>query len=322
MESPSQFSPVHTKTRLQTLKKLPLNAAFNLLSITGMSIPRISMLVFLALLLSMDLQAQTDFRDYNTRYVGELGLEGGVAHYFGDLNTRSSFQSLKPTAGIFYRYFFTEYFGASAHLHFAQVGFSDYYNKGTYQHTRNLSFDSNIWDFSLQGDLNFFKFEPGSLSYRFTPFFTLGIGALHFNPYTYYQDKKYYLQPLGTEGQGSPLYPDRKPYALWTYEIPMGVGIKYNLNRSWNVAVSATYYFTGTDYLDDVSTTYAGAAAFASGSDGKQTIVSVLQDRSGVYGPPIGIAGRQRGNSRNKDQFIGIEISIAYLLDSYHCPEF
>lgn len=287
-----------------------------------MSVSKICYLLLLTGFMSLKGKAQTDFRDYNTRYVGEVGLEGGVGEYFGDLNTSTSFRALKPTVGLFYRYFFTEYFGASAHLHFAQLGFSDVYNHPTDEHIRNLSFDTNIWDFSLQGDFNFFHFVPGSISYRFTPYFTLGLGVFHFNPYAYYHDDKYYLQPLGTEGQYSPLYPKRKPYPLWSLEVPIGVGFKYNLTRSWNIACAVTYHFTGTDYLDDVSTTYAGIAAFPPDASGKQTMASILQDRSGVYGVPIGEAGRQRGNSRNRDQFIGIEFSIAYLLDSYHCPVF
>lgn len=287
-----------------------------------MPVRRICCLIPAMLLWASALRAQTDFRNYSAGYIGELGVEAGVAHYFGDLNTRSSFRAIKPTAGIFYRYFFTRYFGASAHLQFAQLGFSDYYNPPGFSHTRNLSFNTQVWDLSLQGDVNFLRFEPGSVSYRFTPYFTLGIGALHFNPYAYYGDHKYYLQPLGTEGQGSPAYPDRKPYPLWTVEVPVGGGIKYNLNASWNIAVSATYYYLGTDYLDDVSGTYAGPDAFLPGPDGKQSVVSVLQDRSGVYGTPIGEKGRQRGYSRDRDQFIRIEFSISYLLDSYHCPEF
>jgi hypothetical protein len=267
-------------------------------------------------------KAQTDFHNYNTRYVGEVGIEAGGAEYFGDLHTTTSLKSMKAAAGIFYRYFFNDYFGASAHIHFAQLGYSDAYNTDSFAHARNLSFDTNIWEFSLQGDFNFFRFEPGSLSYRFTPYFTIGLGAFHFNPYAYYHDQKYDLQPLGTEGQGSPLYPKRKKYSLWSFEVPMGVGIKYNLNAAWNVALGATYHFTGTDYLDDVSTTYAGPAAFPPGPAGKQTMASILQDRSGVYGSPIGEAGRQRGNSQDKDRFLSIEVSISYIFETFHCPVF
>lgn len=287
-----------------------------------MPVKKCCLLLLWMALISTGLRAQTDYRDYNTRYVSEVGFGLGTAAYFGDLNTHSSFRAVKPVAGIFYRYFFNTYLGASLHVHFGQLGFSDTYNQDSVQHVRNLSFDTEFWDFSLQGDLNFFRFEPGSLHYRFTPFFTLGIGALHFNPYTYYQDEKYYLQPLGTEGQGSKLYPDRKRYALWALQIPIGVGLKYNLNRSWNISCVATYHYTTTDYLDDVSTTYAGPGAFPAGVNGKATLSSILQDRSGYYGPPIGQAGRQRGNPQNNDQYIGIEISIAYLFDSYRCPLF
>lgn len=268
------------------------------------------------------LQAQSDFHNYNSRYVGEFGVEAGVAHYFGDLNTGSSFRSPKMTGGVFYRYFFNNYIGLSGHVRFAQLGYSDIYNRDSFQHTRNLSFNSDVWDFSLQGDFNFFRFEPGSLSYRFTPYITFGIGALHFNPYAYDEGRKYYLQPLGTEGQYSPLYPDRKPYQLWTYEIPVGIGLKYNLNSTWNVALSVIYHYTGTDYLDDVSSSYAGPSAFPPGTGGKENIAAKLQDRSGYYGTPIGIAGRQRGISTNKDQFIGISLSIAYLFSNYRCPVF
>lgn len=281
-------------------------------------------LLFAGLFLPSVLKAQTDFQNHNQTYVGELGVEAGGAQYFGDLNPSGSWNTLKPAAGIFYRYFINTYFGVSAHLHFAQLGYSDVYNSNTFQQLRNLSFNTNIWDFSLQGDFNFFRFEPGSRSYRFTPYLTAGIGVFHFDPYAYYQDRKYYLQPLGTEGQGSAQYPGRKPYNLWSFDIPFGMGVKYNLNRNWNIALSATYHLTGTDYLDDVSTTYAGPEVFLPGgsNNGKSNIAYILQDRSFVYGNRIGQKGRERGNSRDKDKFLYVEISLSYLFTTYHCPEF
>lgn len=286
-------------------------------------------LLVLSLLLPCTLRAQggdytmrEGFRDYNTSYTGEIGAEAGTASYFGDLNTRTALHAMKFSAGLFYRHFFNNYLGASLHLHYAQLGYSDLYNENSFQHTRNLSFNTDIWDLTLQGDFNFFAFSPGSLDRRFTPYLTFGLGAFHYNPYAYYGDQKYYLQPLGTEGQGSSRYPDRKPYALWSWDLPLGIGIKYNLNSQWNASLSATHRFTGTDYLDDVSTTYAGADLFGTGPDGKPGAGALLQDRSGAYGPPIGQAGRQRGNSRDRDQFLFVEIGIAYLFTRYQCPDY
>ncbi len=266
------------------------------------------------------LTAQRLHRNINEVYTGELGIGVGAANYYGDLNPKARMNAVKMSAGIFYRRFFGQYFGASAHVDYARLGFSDIYNSDTYRHTRNLSFNTNVWSFSLQGDFNFFKFKPGSREYRFTPYISLGIGIFHYNPFAYYQGEKYYLQPLGTEGQGSSNYPDREKYGLWSWEIPMELGVKYNLNESWNVFLSASYRLTGTDYLDDVSKTYAGAAAFNPTGTTTEQAAYHLQDRSGVYGVPIGKKGRARGNSTNKDQYMLLQVGISYLFTRYRCP--
>lgn len=281
---------------------------------------RLSFLILIALFLPASLCFAQ--QNSSTYYTGEFGFSAGGSEYFGDLNTNSSFRAVKPAIGIFYRKFFNDYIGVRAHFHFAQVGFSDQYSANEFQRRRNLSFDSNIWELALLGDFNFFRFEPGSDRYRFTPYLTFGIGGFAFNPYAWYQDQKYYLQPLGTEGQGSPQYPGRKPYNLQALCFPIGMGIKYNVNKKINIGLEAVHRFTTTDYLDDVSTTYAGPAAFPPGANGKQSIAAILQDRSGITGTPIGVAGAQRGNSQNKDQYIFIELNISFLFTSYRCPAF
>lgn len=256
------------------------------------------------------------------QYVGEIGAAIGSAEYFGDLNTTSSLDAMKPSFGVFYRKFYNNYIGFSAHFDYAQLGYSDVRSKNQYQQTRNLSFNTSIYELTVRADFNFFRFEPGSYDYRFTPYVTVGIGGFLFDPYAYYQDQKYYLQPLGTEGQGSPLYPKRKPYGLQSICVPVGIGVKYNLTSRYNLGFEVVHRFTNTDYLDDVSTTYAGPAAFPRSENGDPTIAYILQDRSTEKGTPIGIAGRQRGNSANKDQFVMIQFTISYLLTKYRCPQF
>ena len=44
--------------------------------------------------------------------------------------------------------------------------------------------------------------------------------------------------------------------------FPLTVGVKYAINSDLNVFGEIGYRFTNTDYLDDVSTTYAGPEAF------------------------------------------------------------
>ena len=253
-------------------------------------------------------------------YDGEFGITVGAAHYFGDLNTRASLNRPKPALGAFFRKQFGNYVALRAAVHYARVGYSDIYSKNDYQRRRNLSFNSDIWEFALMGDFNFFKFVPGEPGYQFTPYVSLGAGVFSYDPYAYLGGEKIFLRPLGTEGQGSTLYPDRKPYKTLGICFPIGMGIKYNINRNFNFSLEVTYRYTNTDYLDDVSTTYANPAAFPPLPNGQPTVAYKLQDRSYETGTPIGSEGRQRGFSGQRDSYVIFEAGIAFTLSSYHCP--
>lgn len=258
--------------------------------------------------------AQQQHNEYVQK--GEFGITVGAAHYFGDLNTRAAINRPKPALGAFFRKQFGNYVGLRISAHFAQVGYSDTYSKNEYQKTRNLSFNSNIWELALQGDFNFFKFIPGDPYYAFTPYITLGVGAFTYDPYAYLNGKKEFLRPLGTEGQQIG-YNGRKPYSTLAMCIPLGVGIKYNITDRLNLSFEIAHRFTMTDYLDDVSTTYIGASRFTPLSS-----AGLLQDRSYEIDPDniIGVEGRQRGWSKQKDQYIIAEIGLSLNISSYKCP--
>ena len=256
--------------------------------------------------------------------LGEFGVTAGAAHYFGDLNTRAQINRPKPAIGIFFKKQFNNYLGLKLSAHYAQLGYSDIYSKSDFQKRRNLSFNSDIFELALQGDFNFFKFVPGDPYYAFTPYVTLGIGAFSYNPYAYYQGKKVYLRPLGTEGQNIG-YVDpstgktRKPYGSVAVCVPIGVGIKYNVSNNVNLSFQIAHRLTFTDYLDDVSTTYLGVDKFPL-LNGQVPIAGLLQDRSYETGSVIGVEGRQRGFSKQKDQYIIAELGVSFSISTYKCP--
>jgi hypothetical protein len=257
---------------------------------------------------------------------GEFGISAGAAHYFGDLNTRAKLNRPKLALGAFFRKQFGNYVALRVSAHFAQLGYSDVYNTSNeFQRRRNLSFNTNIWELALQGDFNFFRFEPGTLDYAFTPYVTFGLGAFSYDPYAYYQGQKVYLRPLGTEGQGYAAYPDRKPYGTMALCIPFGVGVKYNVNEKVNVGFEVVYRFTNTDYIDDVSTTYVDPAIFPKLPDGSASLAEILNDRSNETGPDkIGFVNgtaRQRGFAKQKDSYVMAEITLSFNLTSYRCPK-
>jgi hypothetical protein len=250
---------------------------------------------------------------------GEVGIAAGIGHYFGDLNPNFAVNRPKIAAGIFFRKQITNYIGIRLSGDYAMLGYSDIYSSNPVQQQRNLSFNTNVWEISLAGDFNFFEFRPGFEGYNFTPYIGLGVGVFSYDPYAYLNGEKYLLRTLGTEGQGSSLYPALQPYSPIAISIPFTVGAKYALNERTNVFGEITYRFTTTDYLDDVSGLYA-PDAFPPLPDGSPSPAFLLQDRSYETGTSIGIKGRQRGNSLQKDAYATFKIGISFNLQSYRCP--
>jgi hypothetical protein len=261
---------------------------------------------------------------------GEFGITAGAAHYFGDLNTRTGLQRPGSAVGLFFRKQYGNYVGLRIAGRFAQLSYSDSYSSNEYQRKRNLSFHSNIFELGIQGDFNFFRFIPNDPIDHFTPYVTLGVGMFTYDPYDFYKGDKVYLRPLGTEGQAGG-YLGRKEYGTMALCIPFGVGIKYSINAKYNLSFEVTHRFTTTDYLDDVSTTYApnkftatpgNPNLFPDGPNGP-SLAYYMQDRSIEIDPnnPLSnTAGRQRGWSKQKDQYIIAEIGLSVNIGTYKCP--
>ncbi len=277
-------------------------------------------LFFLLIVTSLCVRSRAQLME-SFEHSGEYGFSAGVAHYFGDLNSNPYFNAPKFSGGIFFKKQFDNYVGIKVNAHYAMLGYSDKYNKNYYDKIRNLSFNTNIWELSVSGEFNFFRFQPGFNEYRFTPYVSLGVGVFNYDPYTYLYGVKYYLRPLGTEGQGSAAYPNLKPYSSMAVCFPIGLGMKYSLNERMNVFGEICYRFTTTDYIDDVSGNYA-PEAFPLQPNGQPSPAFLLQDRSYEYGYQLSnVSGRQRGNSDNKDSYVTIELGLSFNLSTYLCPK-
>ena len=262
-------------------------------------------------------RSQAQMGEFQYVQTGEFGVTAGAAHYFGDLNNRANINRPKIALGAFFRRQFGNYISARIMGHYARLGYSDIYSLNEYQQSRNLSFNSDIFELAIVGDFNFFKFIPTDPNHSFTPYASLGVGFMSYDPYAYYNNEKVYLRPLNTEGQT--FYQGRKAYGTTALVVPVGFGVKYAISDKVNLSFEVNYRFTTTDYLDDVSKTYIGVDKFPSTSGGK-SLAGIMQDRSFEVGPVIGVEGRQRGFSKQKDQYAMAEIGFSFNLTSYRCP--
>ncbi len=237
----------------------------------------------------------------------EIGLFGGGSYYLGDLNPKKNFEMMQPAAGLLARYNLSPRFAFKAAGFWGNVKGDDAVTK--FNEKRNLSFKSQILEFSAQLELNFLPYVTGHKDYYFSPYMFAGIAAFNFNPMAYYEGKWYSLQPLGTEGQGTIAYYDRKPYSLNALAFPFGLGIKYSASDKVCIGGEWGMRKTNTDYIDDVSTTYADPNILSAENT---PIAMLLADRSIKQPGDPSNTGLQRGNSTNKDwySFAGVFVTF------------
>lgn len=252
--------------------------------------------------------------------MNEFGLSFGGSEYFGDLNTNTSFQFTNPAVGIFHRINFDSRISVKTQFNYTRLEASDSKSVDAYQKARNLSFYSNIIEGNTQFEFNFLDFKSNSPKFKFTPYFTAGISVFSFDPIAEFNGSKFRLQPLGTEGQGYPEYPDREKYKLLSTAFTIGGGMKYRLNKNWNFWCEMVNRNTHTDYLDDVSTTYPDAVVLLNEGG---PLVESLSDRSAeVGGEPIGLPGKQRGDSKTKDDYFMFNVGFSFVIVKNRCPFF
>lgn len=251
----------------------------------------------------------------------EYGISVGASQYFGDLNDEYGFKFMRPAVGGFTRLHMNPYIALMGSVNYTRVGYSDALSKNPYNQARNLSFQSDVFEAAIQAEFNFFRFATGETGNRWTPYLTGGIGVFYYNPFTYYEGKKYYLRPLGTEGQNAGY--NGRSYNSFSMCFPVGAGVKYWLRPGLNIGLEISDRLTTTDYLDDVSSTYVGSYHFPTDPQNPNPAY-ILQDRSIEKDPnnPLGRGGKQRGNSSTKDQYMMFLVHLSFQLKVYRCPNY
>ncbi len=174
-----------------------------------------------------------------------------------------------------------------------------------FRYTRNLHFRNDIKEFSLDLLLDLgWHHRTFATRRKFIPYLFAGVAVFHHNPKAMvpetdalhyalgneqpilFDDPRYAgvspgewipLKPLGTEGQ----YLDGtkvKPYRNWNFAIPVGLGVRYRLNRQYDFTFEVGYRKLFTDYLDDVSGVYVNPDDF--GESPEANLARLMADRS------------------------------------------
>lgn len=240
----------------------------------------------------------------------EIGGWIGTSFYFGDLNNRLSITKPGIAGGINARYNYNTRISLKNSLSFGRVGASDADSPNTFERSRNLSFNSNIYDFSSTVEFNFFNYVHGSANENITPYILGGVNIFRFNPTTELDGTKYTLKDYGTEGQGV-----GAEYLGLSAGVVVGAGYKWDISYDLSLNVEFSYRILFTDYLDDVSGTYPSQAELVAT---RGPIAAALSDRSTI---DLGQQGNQRGNSKDNDTYNFLGISIMKYFGRLECPK-
>ena len=236
----------------------------------------------------------------------QVEVGGGVSGYNGDLSRAAvNFKTLGPSFCANLKYMLPNNFLVlRGGISYGKIQGNDKDNKDPNLVSRNLNFKSNILEGSLIMEVNLV--DP--TVYDGLPYLFAGVGVFHFNPYTYdHNNTKILLQRLGTEGQGLSEYPNRLMYSRVKVCIPFGLGWKFQVNNKVEFIYELGFRYTNTDYLDDVSSTYADPKVLLAKRGAEAAELAFRGS-----GSSAGIAGHIRGNPDSKDWYYMTGIKVCF----------
>ena len=238
----------------------------------------------------------------------EIGGFFGVTNYLGDLS-RDVYEptQFNVALGVFARQNVTEHWSVKAGMNGGILSGSDQY---TNKPARNLNFRTMLIETALQLEYNIVTLPVLDDQHLVSPYVFAGVGGFYFNPYALYRGSMVELQPLGTEGQGLEGYDPY--YQRVGLSVPMGGGLKFNINGRSSVGFEFGFRKTFTDYLDDVSGAYPDRSDMI---EADRVMGYTLSYRTPEYNikAPLEAKGL-RGNPDNMDAYVFAGVQAAIVL--------
>lgn len=271
-----------------------------------------------------------DDKHYEPDLLWEAGVSAGVMNCFTDLGGRKGLgkgfikdlntQRFNFAGGFYVGALYKQTIGARLEATFGKVSATDQVLKGDEseaknRYLRNLHFRSPIAEIALMAEFHPLTLFASPLvePSRFSPYLLAGIGLFHFNPQAYINNRWVDLKPLHTEGQGFAEYAERRPYSLTQVNVPLGIGVRYEISALLNARMEIVHRILNTDYLDDVSTKYIDPALFGRYMDhGQAVLAAQLADRRQEVVPEtITKEGEIRGDPKNKDAYFTVQFKLS-----------
>lgn len=261
-----------------------------------------------------------------SQYYWDYGVIAGASESLGDMGglekTRRDWvldmrlPTTRWSLGAFARYKAHPSWYLKGTLNYVRLYGDDKYSTNPGRRGRNLNFRNDMFELFAVGERVLHHDadvgNTGRYSAEFTWLVYGGAGLLYTNPKGELNGKWIALQPLKTEGE-------TKPYSRFQFMIPVGTEFFFTYrtrkNQKFRFGLDFNWRITFTDYLDDVSTTYADlsdptAAAVANKSDAvyAETGGAGLPERFNY------IPGSKRGDPTNDDHYLTVALTFSKVI--------
>lgn len=173
--------------------------------------------------------------------INEIGVIIGGSNYVGDIGKTDYLAPSDVAYGIIYKWNKSRRHAFRFSYLYSPFSGNDAQANVPARVERNLSFSNAVREFSAGLEFNFFDFDMHQFNRQFTPYVATGISVLQYRDLYHVP-----FQPVADDGR------------KWTTAIPMIVGVKTNVGRSFVLALEAQAKYTFTDNLDGSNPSNSG----------------------------------------------------------------
>ena len=299
--------------------------------------------------------AQTNRLFHMPEYVDppgwSVGINMGMSDLWGDVGTKSVvdhykndqyWKNTKFMGGLYGRYMPHPALGIRLGVNFGTLYAADNFNytkakkadniesDAFQRYLRNLDVKSTVWEGQLLFEINVrrFNLEGNTFQKRFNPYIALGVGGFHFKSKGQYtnvitgQTQWVDLDKLNLEGQGSTAAGAPKKYSQWQMNVPLGIGLRWDVGRKLALGVEYMYRYCFTDYLDNVSGKYVDPSEYDQNLNARDAATAkAMSDKSYLIDPNAKhTPGQLRGNPAVKDGYSTFSINFYYKIKEKQSP--
>lgn len=162
----------------------------------------------------------------------EIGIELGGYNYLGDVTRSYDFGNYKPGVQFFVRKHVDQALSLRWSLGVGGLEGRDDEAFDVFSANRRASFEGDFINADLLFEYHFLDYRDEKLQQYWTPYVFFGLGLYRFD---------------GTDNFG------QSYGSSINLRLPVGVGIKYQLNKRWTLGVSTSAIKSNSDLLDNVS---------------------------------------------------------------------